>query len=70
MAKALHSGQVDTYILEAEDVVSGPLAACPNAILLKPFGWFTREAIQRNKEIWYVNLKSMLEGKPQNIVSE
>lgn len=68
LAKSLLEQKIDTYVLEAEDLSSGPLATCSHAILLKSFGWFTTDALVRNKRIWLENVKSMIDGKPKNIV--
>ena len=66
MAQALKSGQVDSYALEAEDLTSPPLGGLENAILSKGFGWFTKEALERNKEIWVNNIEGIAKGKPVN----
>jgi phosphoglycerate dehydrogenase-like enzyme len=58
LAKALKSGLVDSYTLEAEDLKSGPLGKLKNAFLFKGFGWYTKEALERNKEIWVNNIVS------------
>lgn len=68
MAQALQSGQVDSYALEAEDLKSGPLPKCPNAFLFKGFGWYTKEALARNKAIWVNNILGLATGKPVNLV--
>lgn len=68
MAQALQSGQVDSYALEAEDLESGPLPKCQNAFLFKGFGWYTKEALARNKAIWVNNILSLAKGKPINLV--
>lgn len=66
MAEALKSGQVDNYVLEAEDLASPPLGSLENALLFNGFGWFTKEALQRNKEIWVNNIIGIAQGKPVN----
>jgi len=66
MAQALKSGQVDSYALEAEDLTSPPLGRLENAILIKGFGWFTKEALERNKEIWINNIDGIAKGNPIN----
>ncbi|MFH1244535.1 MAG: NAD(P)-dependent oxidoreductase [bacterium] len=68
LAKALKSGQVDSYALEAEDLTSGPLGNLENAFLFKGFGWYTKEALERNKEIWVNNIIGLAKGKPINQV--
>ena len=69
MAKALRSRKVDTYVLEGEDLCSPPLGGIENAILFKGFGWYTKEALERNKEIWIKNVEALAKGKPQNVVN-
>jgi lactate dehydrogenase-like 2-hydroxyacid dehydrogenase len=66
MADALKSGKVDTYILEAEDLDSPPLGGLEKAILFKGFGWFTKESLERNKEIWVSNIEGIAKGNPPN----
>lgn len=66
MAKALKSGLVDSYALEVGDLKSGPLPQCNNAFLFKGFGWYTKEALERNKEIWVNNIVGLSHGKPIN----
>lgn len=68
LAIALKSGVVDNYALEAEDLVSGPLGKLENAFLFKGFGWYTKEALERNKEIWVNNIVGLAQGKPINRV--
>jgi len=66
MAEALKSGKVDTYALEAEDLISPPLGNIKNAILFRGFGWYTKEALERNKEIWVDNMVGIAKGSPLN----
>jgi D-3-phosphoglycerate dehydrogenase len=66
MAKALKSGQVGNYMLEAEDFTDSPLSGLKNAFMFKGFGWYTREALKRNKEIWVNNIVGLVKGKPIN----
>jgi lactate dehydrogenase-like 2-hydroxyacid dehydrogenase len=68
LAKALQSGAVDSYALEAEDLNSGPLGKLENAFLFKGFGWYTKEALERNKEIWVNNIVGLAQSKPVNQV--
>lgn len=67
MAKALQKKQVDSYVFEAEDLSTGPLANCPNAILLKCFSWYTSDSLERNKKIWVENITSIVQGNAENI---
>ena len=69
MAEALKSSKVDSYALEAEDLTSPPLGNIENAVLFKGFGWYTKEALERNKQIWVDNILGIAEGKPVNPVA-
>lgn len=69
MAEALKSGKVDSYALEAEDLTSPPLGGIENVFLFKGFGWYTKEALERNKEIWTNSIISLVKGKSINVVS-
>ncbi len=69
LAEALQSGAVDSYALETEDVTSPPLGNLERAFLFKGFGWFTKEALEKNKEIWLNNIEGLALGKPVNPVS-
>lgn len=66
MAEALKSGKVDTYVLEAENFSQPPLGSIENAIFFKGFGWFTKEALERNKEIWVKNIEGIAADNPLN----
>lgn len=68
IAEALKTKHVDTYVLESEDHDSPPLGGIENAIQFKGFGWFTKEALERNKEIWIDNIEGIIKGNPPNIV--
>lgn len=70
MAKSLKSGKVDTYVLEAEDLDSPPLGDLENAILFRGFGWYTKESLERNKEIWVNNIEGVARNKPINSVKK
>lgn len=69
MAEALKREYVDTYLLEAEDLKSPPLGGIENAIFFKGFGWYTREALERNKQIWVDNILHAVKGKYKNRVN-
>jgi phosphoglycerate dehydrogenase-like enzyme len=69
MAGVLKSGKVNSYALEAEDLTSSPLGGIENAFLFKGFGWYTKEALKRNKEIWINSIISLAKGKPINVAS-
>ena len=66
MAKVLKSGHVDTYVYEGEDLVHTPLAKLENAIGMKGFAWYTKEALINLYAIWIDNLVMLTKGKPQN----
>lgn len=68
MAEALKSGKVYGYALEAEDLDHGPLADVENAILIKGFGWYTKEALDNLFQIWVNNICAAVNGKAQNLV--
>ncbi len=63
MAKALATDVVDSYVLEAEDLTQTPLAVQTNAFLFKGFGWFTKEALERNKQMWVESIIGLTSGK-------
>jgi len=69
MAEVLKSGTVALYAFEGEDLESGPLADIETAIALKPFAWYTKEALDRAAEIWTKSILSIAKGNPVNVVS-
>jgi hypothetical protein len=34
--------------------------------MFKGFGWFTKEALEKNKEIWIDNIVGVAKGAPHN----
>lgn len=68
MAKALVSKQVAGYTFEAEDLKTGPLAPLSDAVSLKGFGWYTKEAIERLIQILVDSIAAHAAGKPVNLV--
>jgi lactate dehydrogenase-like 2-hydroxyacid dehydrogenase len=68
MAKALKSGKVYAYAYEGEDLVHTPLARLGNAVGIKGFAWYTKEALDNLYRIWIENLSALAKGKPQNLV--
>jgi len=68
MAKALISKQVAGYAFEAEDLKTGPLATLENAVALKGFGWYTKEAIERLIQILVDSVVAHAAGKPIHLV--
>ncbi len=69
MAKAIQAGKVCGYAYEAEDLEHGPLVGLENAIGIKGFGWYTKEALERLAQIWIDNIIAIAKGKPQNVVN-
>jgi len=69
MAKAIKSGKVYGYAYEAEDLENTPLAKLENAVGIKGFGWYTKEALERLTQIWVDNILAIIKGKPQNVVN-
>lgn len=70
MADAITSGKVYGYAYEAEDLEHGPLVGLENAIGIKGFGWYTKEALQRMIEIWIDNIGAMTQNKPIHVVNK
>jgi lactate dehydrogenase-like 2-hydroxyacid dehydrogenase len=68
MARALKSGKVGSYAYEGEDLETGPLFKVENAIGLKGFAWYTKEALGRAMQIWTESIVSLAKGKPINVV--
>lgn len=68
MAKALKSGQVDTYVYEAEDLEKAPLGKIETAIGFQGFAWYTKEALEELFKIFTENIIAMVKNKPQNRV--
>lgn len=68
MAQALKSGQVDTYVYEAEDLEKAPLGKIETAIGFKGFAWYTKEALENLYRILVENITAMAKDKPQNRV--
>ncbi len=69
MARALGAGIVAAYAYEAEDLTNNPLSKIENAIGLKGFAWYTKDALERAKEIWTDSIISIAKGSPINAVS-
>jgi len=55
--------------VEAEDLESGPLAKLDNVVMIKGFGWYTKEALENLFRIWVKNIIALARGKPQNVVT-
>ena len=69
IAEALKSGKIDQYAFEAESTHKSPLEGIETALAFKPFGGYTREALNRNREVWVRNIEDLSRGKPTNMVS-
>jgi phosphoglycerate dehydrogenase-like enzyme len=69
LAEALKSGKVDSYAAEVEDLTAPPLGNLTNVFHFKGFGWYTEQALNRNKEIWVDNIIGVSQGKPVNKVN-
>ncbi len=69
LIKALKNKQVDSYALEIDDPASSELNKLENVFLFKGFGWYTKEALERNKEIWIKNIIGIAQRKPVNPVT-
>lgn len=70
MANAIKSGKVYGYAYEAENLETGPLVGIENAVGIRGFGWFTKEALERLMEIWVGNIVAIAKGAPINIVKK
>lgn len=69
MAEAIKSGKVYGYAYEAEDLENTPLAKLDNAIGIKVFGWYTKEALENMFRIWIDNIEAIVKGKPIHVVN-
>jgi phosphoglycerate dehydrogenase-like enzyme len=67
LSQALKSGRVDSYAVEAAEKI-GPLSELDNVFFFKGFGWHTKEALAKNKQIWVENIKALTRGKTVNSV--
>jgi phosphoglycerate dehydrogenase-like enzyme len=68
MAEALKSGKVSSYAYEAEDLENTPLAKLDNAVGLKGFAYYTKEALANLFQIVTDNILALAKGTPQNRV--
>ena len=69
MAEALQSGKVYGYAYEGEDLINTPLAKVENAVGIRGFGWYTKEALANLYKIWVDNIVAIVKGNPQNRVA-
>ena len=68
MAEAIKVGKVYGYAYEGEDLVNTPLVNLENAVGIKGFAWYTKEALNNLYKIWVNNIEALAKGKPQNRV--
>lgn len=68
MAAALKTGKVFGYSFEYETLEGSPLNGLENSVGLKPFGWYTKEALSNLFDIFVGNIESMIKNKLQNRV--
>lgn len=66
MAQAIKSGKVYGYGYEGEDLTHTPLANLENAVGIKAFAWYTKEALENLHQIWTDNIIALAKRKPQN----
>ncbi len=69
MAQAIKSGKVGGYAYEAEDLENTPLAGLENAVGIKAFAWYTKEALENLYRIWTDNISALAKGAPRNRVA-
>lgn len=69
MAVALKRGHVDSYAVEVEDMENTPLKNLENAVLLRGFAWYTKEALSNLSQIFVDNIEKLALGHPQNVVN-
>lgn len=69
MSEAIKSGKVRGYAYEGEDLENTPLAGLEQVIALKPFAWYTKEALLNLYQVLTDNIVAHATGKPQNLVS-
>ena len=69
MAEAIKSGKIFGYAYEGGDLENTPLASLENAIGLKPFAWYTKEALVNLYQVWTDNIVSLGSGTPTNVIA-
>lgn len=69
MAEALKSGKVYGYAYEGENLTNTPFSKVENAIGIKGFGWYTKEALANLYKIWVNNIVALAKGNPQNRIA-
>ena len=74
VAKALETKQIKAYcadvLIEEPPMLNNPLFKCSNAYITPHIAWATVEARTRLMDICVENIKSFIEGKPQNVVNK
>ncbi len=68
MATALRNGDIDSYVVESNNPTMPPLGQIDNAFVFKQFGWYTKEAMDRNLDVWISNIEGIINGTPVNPV--
>lgn len=68
MANAISEGKVYGYAYEAEELENTPLAKIENAVGIKGFGWYTKEALSNLFQIYVDNIVNAVRGTPRNTV--
>lgn len=68
MAEAIKSGKVGGYAYEGEDLVHTPLSNLENAVGIRAFAYYTKEALANLYQIWVDNIVALAKGTPQNRV--
>lgn len=69
MAAAIISGKIFGYAYEGGDLENTPLARLENVMGLKPFAWYTKEALLNLYQVWTDNIVSLASNSPRNIIS-
>ena len=73
VAEALTNGKIGAFcadVLSTEPPsTDNPLLKTPNTFITPHIAWATKNARQRLMSIAYTNLKSFIDGSPQNVVS-
>lgn len=73
LAEALKAGKIAGYaadVISVEPMKEGnPLLGCPNCVLTPHIAWAPHETRERLMNVCLENLKSWLNGSPQNVVN-
>jgi len=68
MNEALTSRQIATYCFEADAIGKSPLKGNDYALMFKPFGSYTKETLEKNREAMVKNIEGIVRGMPYNSV--